>query len=258
MSAIDVADSHQTIVSQMPEPQIIQWRRFATEATVIVASILLAFAIDAWWDSRAEEKRELALLLALSDDFTKAAQLLESAKNLHLYTANAGEKLISLGESDNVPDADRGDIDSLIGAHFMRSLYEPPMGTVESVIGSGRLDLLSNQVLIAELMNWPAKVAILQQIELEAREHFYDRIYPFLAARLNLKDLDKEYRKFYGPLPWDHAPTNAIELVSDQEFISMIYMHWVLKTNILNTLRPVEDSLIRIRNLIETELTDSV
>jgi hypothetical protein len=258
MSAIDVADSHQTIVSQMPEPQIIQWRRFATEATVIVASILLAFAIDAWWDSRAEEKRELALLLALSDDFTLAARVLESDRNNHLTTANAGEKLINFGESGNVPDADRGDIDLLISAHFWRISYRPPMGTVESVIGSGRIDLLSNQALIAELMNWPAEVARVQQIQLEAREHVYDRIYPYLAARLNLKDLDKVYPKIYEPFPWDQAPTDAFQLVSDQEFLSIIYMHWVLQTNILDELETVEASLTRIRNLIETELTDSV
>ena len=36
----------------MPESarQTIRWRRLLTEGAVIVASILLAFAIDAWWE----------------------------------------------------------------------------------------------------------------------------------------------------------------------------------------------------------------
>jgi len=242
----------------MPESQIIQWRRFAVEATVIVASILLAFAIDAWWESRSEGQKELALLVALSDEFAAAAQVLESARIAHLVTADAGEKLISFGDSGIPPDVDRSEIDLLVGAHFQRALYKPPLGTVEGIIGSGRIDLISNQELIAELMAWPAKVARLQQSEIEAREHFYYRIYPFLAARLNLKDLDKGYRKFYDSFPWDQAPTNAIELLSDQEFLSIIYMHWVLKTNILTYIQSVEDSLTRIRGLVESELTDAV
>lgn len=36
----------------MTETQSIAWRRLSIEATVIVASILLAFAIDAWWEER--------------------------------------------------------------------------------------------------------------------------------------------------------------------------------------------------------------
>lgn len=33
----------------MTESRIIHWKRIAVEAAAIVISILLAFAIDAWW-----------------------------------------------------------------------------------------------------------------------------------------------------------------------------------------------------------------
>ncbi len=36
----------------MTETQNIPWRRLSIEAAAIVASILLAFAIDAWWEER--------------------------------------------------------------------------------------------------------------------------------------------------------------------------------------------------------------
>ena len=34
----------------------IPWKRITAEAVAIVGSILLAFAIDAWWDNRIDEK----------------------------------------------------------------------------------------------------------------------------------------------------------------------------------------------------------
>jgi hypothetical protein len=51
----------------MAETQNIPWPRIAVEAAAIVASILLAFAIDAWWDDSKEQKAEadhLARVLA--------------------------------------------------------------------------------------------------------------------------------------------------------------------------------------------------
>ncbi len=242
----------------MTESQNIPWKRISIEAAAIVASILLAFAIDAWWDSRSDAMQEQALLLALSDDFAAAEGMLASVKSRHLRTATSGEKLISFGEAGNVPDADRDGVDFLVSHHFARALFSPPMGTVESVIGSERIDLLSNQELVAELTQWSATVSKLQMIEIEAREHFYDRIYPYLAARLNLKDLDKVYRQYLESFPWDQARTDAFQLVSDQEFLNIIYMHWVLKTNILTRIEGVEASLARIRDLIKKELSDPV
>ena len=50
--------------------QEIPWNRFAVEAIVIVGSILLAFAIDAWWDSRQDDSRRDELLLQLQSSFT--------------------------------------------------------------------------------------------------------------------------------------------------------------------------------------------
>jgi len=234
----------------------IPWTRFGFEGVLIVMSILAAFSIDAWWESRSEAKQEQALLLALSEDFTEAESLLSAATAMHNMTARAGEQLITLGESGNFPEADRDGIDLLVGSHFARAIFSPPMGTVESVIGSGRIDLLTNRELVAELTQWSSVVSRLQILEIEAREHFYDRIYPYLATRLNLKDLDKGYRQYLESFPWDQARTNAFTLVSDQEFLNIVYVHWVIKTNILTAVEPVEASLARIRNLIEKELSD--
>jgi hypothetical protein len=240
----------------MTESQKIPWKRISIEATAIVASILLAFAIDAWWNSRSDAIQEQALLLALSDDFDAAANVLTLVKRMHAVTAESGEKLISYGDADNVPEADRDGVDLLIGMHFARTIFNPPMGTVQSVIGSGRIDLIANQELVAELTQWSSLVSKLNILEIEAREHFYDRIYPYLAERLNLKDLDKGYPQFLDSFPWEQAQTDSFLLVSEEEFLNIVYVHWVIKTNIISAFEPVEASLTRIRNLIAKELSN--
>jgi len=240
----------------MNKIQEIPWPRILAEGTAIIVSILLAFWIQAWWESQGDAKQEQALLAALAEDFTQADELLSVVKSMHIMTARAGEQLITLGEKGNVPEADQNGVDLLISSHFARFTFDPPMGTVESVLGSGRIDLLTSQELIAELTKWSSVVTQLNNLEIEARSHFYNRIYPYLASRVQLKDLDKGYSQLFESFPWEQEQTDAYKLVSDQEFINIVYLHWVIKTNILDYLAPVEASLIRIRELIKAELID--
>ena len=240
----------------MNKIQEIPWPRILAEGTAIIVSILLAFWIQAWWESQGDAKQEQALLAALAEDFTQADELVSEVRSMHIMTARAGEQLITLGEKGNVPEAEQNGVDLLISAHFARAKFDPPMGTVESVLGSGRIDLLTSQELIAELTKWSSVVTQLHNLEIEARNHFYDRIYPYLAPRINLKDLDKGMPQFSESYPWGQEQTDAYKLVADQEFINIVYLHWVLKTNILENLVPVEVSLTRISDLIEMELSD--
>src|SRR3970040_2213054 len=48
--------------------QSIPWTRLLAEGAMIVVSILLAFAIDAWWDSAQERSKEDSYLRQLASD----------------------------------------------------------------------------------------------------------------------------------------------------------------------------------------------
>ena len=47
----------------------IPWGQIAVEAVAIVASVLLAFSIDAWWDNRKDLLEEQEILLGLEIEF---------------------------------------------------------------------------------------------------------------------------------------------------------------------------------------------
>ena len=54
------------------------WGRILAEALAIVASILLALAIDAWWDSRQARRAESAFLVDIHAEFTQNRTRLEA------------------------------------------------------------------------------------------------------------------------------------------------------------------------------------
>ena len=55
----------------MTKNQPIPWLRIGTESVAIVGSILLAFAIDAWWDERQERRLESEYLAAVLDEIDR-------------------------------------------------------------------------------------------------------------------------------------------------------------------------------------------
>jgi hypothetical protein len=81
----------------MNQVQNIPWKRISVEAAAIVASILLAFAIDAWWDDRLDQQQEdevLAILLAeFEDNRTELDQTLLTLAKSH----NAADQLLMFG-----------------------------------------------------------------------------------------------------------------------------------------------------------------
>jgi len=235
--------------------QKIPWFRLSAEAVAIVGSILLAFAIDAWWDSRSDARQERVLLSALAQDFANAGEQLSETKSRHTGVARAGEQLLTYGEIGNVPEAERDNVDNLVSRHFDRDTYDPPMGTVDGVLGSGKIDLLRNQRLVTELTQWSAAVTHLRFRQTYAIDHFNERFYPYLSSQLDLEDMDKGFAQFVD-FPWEQEPAHAYRLVADQDFLNIVYMHWVLTSNILTAgIAPVEESLETIQALIEAELS---
>jgi hypothetical protein len=232
-------------------PARASWRRILVEVSVIIGSILAAFAIDAVWESRSEAIQEEALLRALADDFEAAAGELERVTAAHGIVLSSTEQILHFSEADSVPDSSRALADTLVSNLFFRPSWDPPMGTIETLLGSGRLDLLRNPHLVAELTQWRETVASLQRNELDAERHFYDRIFPYLATRLSLKDVDKAIPR---DVPWEQKPADAYRLILDPEFQNIVYMYWVLHWNVEKELPALEAALERVRSLTQAEL----
>ena len=57
--------------------QGVPWKRFGAEAGIIVFSILVAFAVDRWWDDHQEAKRRMLLLEDLETEIVENRGRLE-------------------------------------------------------------------------------------------------------------------------------------------------------------------------------------
>jgi hypothetical protein len=219
------------------------------EAVLIVGSILLAFAIDAWWEDQELRQIERDLLAGLHADFLINRDRLANAREVHEADRAAAMSLQELtrpGERQpgvTIPPA------MLIEMITWRS-YDPLLGTLNSAIASGNLRLIQNSELRSALAGWIDLVEDLNEEELIDRDHaerFQWIVYDYIPM------LTVQYDLGYAPRPSTGAP-DWEGLLANPLTENFAVGRTVMIFNTLNELDGVEAELNRILGLLEQEL----
>lgn len=130
------------------------WLPYAIRETAIVTiGILLAFALNAWWEGHKQDRDEAKHLRALASDFERNAAELTRLIKLEEEIANASLSLIKKS-----PVHDDESVRRLVGRVFSSGRFEPVMGAYEGLVNSSGLTLISNDELREDLASFAAEV----------------------------------------------------------------------------------------------------
>jgi hypothetical protein len=143
---------------------------FALEAALIVGSILLAFAIDAAWESRGEHRREAELLSALRTDFERNREALAEARAQHESHRAAALRYLDVSAPGRQTSRDSIDDETLLALVSWHT-YDPVLGSLGSAVASGQLTLIRDDDLRAALASWVDSVEDLNESEAVDRDH---------------------------------------------------------------------------------------
>ena len=123
--------------------------RFLAEGLVVIASILLAFAIDAWWDRRGEREREDEVLAALEHEMIQNKQDIETTLESHARTHEA--VLAFLGSTPAEIGALSADSAAVLSGWLFRVRVFTPL---EGVMNGAELSALRDPELRLALATW--------------------------------------------------------------------------------------------------------
>jgi len=156
------------------------WGMLFTEMVLIVASILLAFALDSWWQDRKDAQEEARLLQDLHEEFTRNRETLQYYRD---FNTRGTEQLLVLSAAAN---AGRWETRAMGPDEAMSGLLIPPTsdlgtGVLSTLITSGSLDLLRDPGLRKKLAAWNGVYGELQDDELISRQYVFDTVVPFLV-----------------------------------------------------------------------------
>lgn len=163
-------------------------RRALVEGVVIVGSILLAFGVDAWWDGVQDRSEEALILRALETEFAENLDAFRAIHGVHLKSASELEYLIDLMSSKS-----DGEIiqvaDTLLRPLISFRTADPATGTLNTLLASGRIDLIQNQALQQALAGWPAALEDTAEDERLVRDVVHGQLINGLMGDVELAGL---------------------------------------------------------------------
>jgi hypothetical protein len=218
------------------------------EGVVIVGSILLAFGIEALWSERLERRDERAAIAQLSADFRSNADRLAAIKGIHQQALDASYEILAIADlggqrrgSHSTPE--------LVLLSLRTWTYDPALGGINSLVQSGRLDILRNDSLRVAVAAWPDIVQDLNEDERFERTFLFERLSPYLMTRGVMLDMLASNGRLDGIVP---RPDADIELlISDSFYLEQLSWRVNSLQNLLEELEAVEASTQRILHLLE-------
>jgi len=162
-------------------------KSYLYEGIVIVASILIAFALDASWANYQDSRVEQRILVELQEEFNSAKARIEfSIAELETVIGASVELLSALGEDKLALSPDNAlDITNRI-LNF--NTLEVPTSVVDSIVASGQVRLISSSELRETLAEYPAFISDVRENHDWHRVETDEFLIPYLAKYLSISD----------------------------------------------------------------------
>lgn len=128
-----------------------RWLRITAEGAVIVASILLAFAIDAWWDRQQDREDEREALAVLVEELDS---VIEQMTEFRRFAEDKSRAAIDLRAILNapVPIERRDDVNDLMMRNLLRRTVSLPRSGYTDLVSTGAMRVISDQELRARIL----------------------------------------------------------------------------------------------------------
>ena len=246
----------------MPDANSIQWKRLSVEAVAIVASILLAFAIDAWWQEKIEESRERELLIALLDDFSKSKSSIEEGRQFHLSVQQTNRKLLESIVSP-VMSLSNLQIDQLLAdLTWWDSQPRFFTGALNSLVYGGELSVIKDDELRQMLADWPSEIQRAEALRSQDYDFFLNVMMPYLRSNGHLLTISSISTSKPGTSDEEstlidvefEADTNHSLMISTPEFQNILVQKYWIQDDMLQAFERADALLHETINSIESKL----
>jgi hypothetical protein len=225
----------------MREANSIQWKRLSVEAAAIVASILLAFAIDAWWAEQQDRRAEIEILSRLHKEFTLNRDGI-GAMGTQSRVQVASVELFRLLEANSNRDEPLVIQNALINQSTITPTVDPVTPVLDGLILSGRLDVIRDEDVLIAITNWQRWVKNVAEFEAKAGEFARSQMVPALTKRGHMGTALRHRRE---------RPDGETSVIVDDELVGIVSFRAAEADFILGALERMKNSASELLSAIE-------
>lgn len=137
------------------------WGDAVRDVVLIVASILIAFGLDTWWDDLQEQRVQSEQIVTLLSEFEAARETLTSLSSYLDGTAEATNELLTL-MGPEAAGSDSEKIFTLLGRSLNFGAAAPNYTVLELVLTTSNPQVETSDTLVALLASWPSQMEDLE------------------------------------------------------------------------------------------------
>lgn len=149
------------------------------EIALVVIGILLAVQINQWNTGRINNGKEAAILAQLNAEFVENKAQLETVVERHQTSHEAVTELISLFPI-NPAKMDTARIAELLWQSDIVYTFNPSEGSINALINTSSFDIIKNESLRINLIQWNDMALDYRDEEILAKEFRMNQLAPFL------------------------------------------------------------------------------
>ena len=226
--------------------------RLLLESLAVVASILLAFAIDAWWDQRVERSQRREVMVALLQQAQQNQARLDSMVAYHEYARDATEVLLEAAAESMIPP------DSMDVVLFGIAGWPYPSfdRAAVDVAFEGAASLLGDDAIARDVTVWRRMLDQAQEHEAVLQHTIRDVLWPYLRRHGSLPQIASAAE---SQMPGDPGYTSATPfrrridhtaLLRENEFLGILqeekWSHEDALYFYSNRLRPTLEAVVMV------------
>jgi hypothetical protein len=194
--------------------------QYIPEGVLIIVSILIAFAIDAWWDERQDRSEETRILEALRSEFQENADRLPT--HIRIRESDAEHARVLVEQIQTVGLGGRVIVTpEQLMSFTVHGSFDPTRGAFDAMLQSGDLRFIESQTLRQRLVRWPMLVADAVENDHFLRSTAAPRAFDYLAERVDLGLVDQIVRCKYENSVED-CPSASFELKATSELSGIV------------------------------------
>lgn len=200
------------------------------EVVLVMIGILLALQVNSWNQRRLDRLEEKVILSNLKEDFRNAIEEFEILNLIRLDLILAANEIFKLSPEavDEYPETY---LDSLFSKTLSGPTFNNKSGSLNVLLTSGKINLISNQPLKEFLIEWPGDVEDMIEDEIIQNELYQGRYLDMLGKYVSWNNLVKVFsfpRARFDEVTVESLPDNPIVrsdysvLLANQEFLNVL------------------------------------
>jgi len=220
------------------------------EIVLVMIGILLALQVNTWNTNRELKKEELQIMKSLHQEFNENLVRFNQTYSVHLNRRKAIETAIVT----NYKKISLDNMITLFDNINNNQTYDPLQGIYNSIINSGKIELISNDSLKLKISRFQDLFSDYREEEQNTMRYAEQNIYPFLIDKLKMDFNILLKKKEVSERAKETFKQDLIELMTSDKYENVLTFLDAYMVHIFIEGPILREEMVSIINVLESEI----